>query len=180
MAIDILFAILLLVAVIHGYRRGLIVAVFSTLAIFIGLAAALKLSAVVAGYLDHSVNISSRWLPVLSFVIVFVGVLLLVRLGAKALQRVTETLMLGWLNRIGGVVLYALIYMMVFSICLFYATELGLIKAQTIADSKTYHLVEPWGRKAIDFFGSLVPVFRNMFAQLEEFFSRLSKKAATG
>ncbi len=40
MIIDILFGILLLLAVIKGWRRGLIIAVFSVIAIIVGIAAA--------------------------------------------------------------------------------------------------------------------------------------------
>ena len=53
MIIDIIFVILIVLALLQGYRRGLIVAVFSLISIIVGLAAAIKLSAVVANYLGH-------------------------------------------------------------------------------------------------------------------------------
>jgi membrane protein required for colicin V production len=101
MMIDIIFVILLVLALIHGYRRGLIVAVFSLVSIVVGLAAAIKLSAVVANHLGNTVKVSDKWLPVISFAIVFIVVVLLIRLGARAIQKLTEALMLGWLNRLG-------------------------------------------------------------------------------
>ena len=60
MVIDIIFVILLLLAVIKGYQRGLIVAVFSLIAFIIGLAAAMKLSTVVAGHIGGAVKISDK------------------------------------------------------------------------------------------------------------------------
>jgi len=104
MVIDIIFVILMVLALIQGYRRGLIVAVFSLISIIVGLAAAIKLSAVVANYLGHSVKVSDKWLPVISFAIVFIVVVLLMRLGAKAIQKLTEAMLLGWANRLGGIV----------------------------------------------------------------------------
>jgi uncharacterized protein YqeY len=74
MIIDILVLIFLVMAVIKGLRRGLIVAVFSIFAFIAGIAAAMKLSVVVAGYLKDSVNISAKWLPFISFAVVFIGV----------------------------------------------------------------------------------------------------------
>jgi len=59
MLIDLIFALLLVMAIIKGYQKGFIVAFFSIIAFIIGLAAALKLSAVVAEYLIQSVNISA-------------------------------------------------------------------------------------------------------------------------
>jgi membrane protein required for colicin V production len=176
MIIDLLFAVIMVMALIQGYRRGFIVAVFSFLAIIIGVAAALKLSAVVAEHIGNSVNISNRWLPVLSFFLVFVVIVLLVRLGARAIQRLTETLLLGWLNRLGGIILYVLLYTTVFSIVLFFATQVNLIKPATIKSSVTYGFIKPWGPWAIDALGSIIPFFRNMFAELEQFFTGVSKK----
>src|SRR2546423_540560 len=100
MLIDIIALVLLILSLFKGLRKGLIIAIFSFLAFIIGLAAALKLSAIVADYLGSSTNISHRWLPVLAFIAVFIIVALLVRLGAKMLEGVIAMAMLGWLNRI--------------------------------------------------------------------------------
>ena len=110
MIIDVIFAILIIIAFIKGYQRGLIVAVFSLIAFIAGLAAAMKLSTVVAGYIGETVKISERWLPVISFAIVFILVVMLVRWGANILQRTIEIALLGWLNRIGGIIVYVVLY----------------------------------------------------------------------
>src|SRR5688500_10619371 len=101
MIIDILVLIMLVFAVIKGLRRGLIIAVFSILAFIVGIAAAMKLSVVVAGYLKDSVNVSAKWLPVLAFILVFVAAVLLIRLVAKLLEKSVEMVMMGWANKIG-------------------------------------------------------------------------------
>ena len=72
MIIDFIFAVLIVLAVIKGFQKGLIVAVFSLLAFIVGLAAAMKLSAVVAGYLGQSIKVSEQWLPGIAFFIVFI------------------------------------------------------------------------------------------------------------
>jgi len=176
MIIDIIFVILLVLALIQGYRRGLIVAVFSLVSIIIGLAAAIKLSAAVANHLGHAVKVSDKWLPVVSFAIVFIAVVFLIRLGARAIQKLTEAMMLGWANRLGGIILYAVIYLTIFSILLFYADQLKIIKPDTIKSSVTYSFIRPWGPKAINGFAAVIPLFRDMFTQLEDFFSRIPEK----
>src|SRR5687768_7983369 len=107
MSIDLIYFIVVLIAVFKGLRRGFIIAIFSVIAIIIGLAAAIKLSAAAAIYLNGAVSISSRWLPVLSFIVVFILVVLVVRLGANLLQKTVEIGFLGWLNRLAGAVAYA-------------------------------------------------------------------------
>jgi membrane protein required for colicin V production len=176
MIIDIIFAVLMVLAIVQGFRRGLIIAVFSFVAIIIGLAAAMKLSAAVANHIGHAVKVSEKWLPVISFALVFLIVVLLVRLGARMLQKTVETVMLGIVNRIGGIILYAAIYITVFSILLFYAQQMNIIKPATIEASITWSFVQPWGPKAINVLGAAIPFFRDMFKQLEEFFSSISQK----
>lgn len=176
MVIDILFVLILILAIFKGYRRGLVVGIFSFVSIIIGLAAALKLSAIVAGYIGHTVNVSAKWLPVLSFLVVFILIVLLVRLGANLIQKAVEGVMLGWLNKLGGILLYAVIFIIAYSILLFYAEKTGLLTQEAIQNSATYSFVQPWGPKVIDGFGALIPFFKNMFAELESFFDGVAQK----
>lgn len=176
MLLDLIFAVLIVFAVLRGYQRGLIVGLFSLVAVIIGLAAAMKLSAVVAGYIGKAVKVSDEWLPIISFAIVFLIVILLIRLGATAIERTIEVAMLGWVNKIGGIVLFAAIYTVVFSVLLFYAEQVKLIQPETINKSVTYSFVQPWGPKAINGFGSIIPVFKDMFGELEQFFGGVARE----
>ena len=176
MLIDLIFAVLLVIAIIKGYQKGLIIAVFSIIAFIIGLAAALKLSAVVAEYLKDSVNVSAKWLPFLAFAVVFFIVVILVRLGAKLIEKAFQVVLLGWLNRIGGIVLYAALYLIILSIFIFYAEKLQLLQPATIESSQTYNFIQPWGPKVMNNIGRMIPVFKDMFTELGDFFNSLSNK----
>jgi membrane protein required for colicin V production len=54
MFIDLIFIVLIVVAIVKGYSKGIILAIFSVLALIIGIAAAVKLSAVTASWLKDS------------------------------------------------------------------------------------------------------------------------------
>ena len=164
----------MVLALFKGFQRGLIVGLFSFVALLVGLAAALKLSTVVAGYLGDSVNISAEWLPLVSFLLVFVGVVLLIRLGAKAIESAVEVVMLGWLNKLGGVLLYMAMYILVYSVLLFYASKMELLQTATIEKSMTYEWIQPLGPKVIGVIGDLLPWFKDMFAELTAFFEKMS------
>lgn len=176
--IDIIFAILIVIAVIKGFQKGLIVAIFSIIAFILGLAAALKLSSVVAVYLQNNATISASWLPFLSFAIVFVVVAVLVNLGGKLVEKTFEMAMLGWLNRIGGILLYIALYIIIFSVFLFYAEKIHLLNETALESSKVYPFVKPWAPFIIDGFGKIIPVFKGMFTQLEGYFESVSSKVA--
>ncbi|GGH81351.1 membrane protein required for colicin V production [Filimonas zeae] len=174
MIIDIIFAGLLLYAIIKGLRKGLVLAVFSFFAVIIGLAAAIKLSTVVAGWLQRNTNIGMQWLPLLSFVVIMIAVALLVRWCASLIEVGLDLVLMGWLNKIAGVLLYMILYITVFSVCLFYAQQMNLLQAQTFTQSHSYEFIRPWGPKAIDALSVVLPFFRNMFGQLQQFFGSLA------
>jgi len=179
MLLDLIFAVILVFAIIRGYQRGLVVGLFSLVAVIIGLAAAMKLSTVVAAYIGKAVKVSDEWLPIISFAVVFLLVILLIRVGAKAIEKTVEVAMLGWINKIGGIILFVTIYITVFSVLLFYAEQVKIIQPETINKSVTYSFVQPWGPKAIDGFGSIIPIFKDMFGDLEQFFDGVSTKIST-
>ena len=174
--IDIVFAIIILLAIIKGYQKGLIIAVFSIIAIIIGLAAALKLSAIVAVYLQHNVSVSSKIIPFISFAFVFLVVVFLVHLGGKLIQKTFEMVLLGWANRLGGIVLYAFLYTLIFSVLLFYGDKIKLFDRSTISASITYPFIAPLAPKVINGIGAVIPIFKDTFTQLEGFFSGVSNK----
>ncbi|HEX6915203.1 MAG TPA: CvpA family protein [Chitinophagaceae bacterium] len=170
MYIDFLFLVILVLAVFKGYSRGLIVAVFSLLAFIIGIMAAVKFSAKVAEWLQEQSGQDSPWMPFVAFVLVMVAVMLLIRLGASVIERVVKIAMMGWLNRLGGIIFYLLLYLIFFSIVLFYAEQLGVLTSQTIETSRTYPILAPVGPAIIDAIGSIIPLFKGIFEDLEDFF----------
>lgn len=179
MFIDIIFLLLVLLAVFKGYSKGFIVALFSIIGFVVGLAAALKLSAIVAEKLSGTFNTSGKWLPVLSFLLVFIAVVLLVRLGAKIIQSSIELAMLGWVNRLAGILLFVLLYAILFSVFLFYAVQLRVFSEEACKASVLYPYLQPLGPKVIDALGSIIPWFRDLFGQLEQFFENIAASKST-
>ncbi|MCY7423146.1 MAG: CvpA family protein [Chitinophagaceae bacterium] len=173
--IDIIFILIMVMAVIKGYSKGLIVALFSLVAFIAGLAAALKLSAVVSVSLQNNWHINSKWLPVLSFALVFIAVVVLVRLGAAFIKKTVNLVFLGWVDKLGGIFLYAIIYLMIYSVILFYAYQVHIVNADTASESKTFAFIYPFGPTVINGLGNVIPVFKNLFADLSRFFGSLSQ-----
>lgn len=176
MIIDIITLVLLLIAIVKGLKRGIIVAVFSLIGLIVGLAAALKLSVLVAAYLEGSLSVSTKWLPVISFVLVFVVVVIVIRLVANLIQASVEMAWLGGVNKIGGAVLYIIIYFLSYSVLLFFLVHSGLISKKTVIESVTYNYIEPWGPWVMNRIGGFVPMFKDMFKELQLFFENLAQK----
>jgi membrane protein required for colicin V production len=178
MIIDILLLIVLVSAIVKGLKKGLVVAVFSLLSFIIGLAAALKLSATVARILGEKTNITAQWLPVVSFLVVFVGVVLLVRLFAKMIEQALEFSMMGWLNKLGAVVFYCLLHLFIFSIALFYADQLHFISEETRHASVSFSLLQPLAPTILEWLAYLLPFMKGVFSDLQDFFGKFAQKNA--
>jgi len=173
MAVDLLLIVFLLLAIFRGLRHGFIIAIISAVAWIIGIAAAIKLSAVVAGYGKTHTHLPPRWLPVLAFLLVFLAVVIGLHAIAKMIEKAVDLAMMGWLNKLMGVLLYAFLYVTTLSVLLFYAVQIHFISPQTLSASVTYPYISPWGRVTIDEFGRFAPWFEGMFTQLEDFFGRI-------
>jgi membrane protein required for colicin V production len=179
MWIDVLWLLLMVMAVFKGLRQGFLLAVFSAVAFIVGLAAAIKLSATVAVYGNQHLHLSSRWWPVVAFILVFLVVVIAVRWGARLVEKMVDLAMMGWLNRLAGILLYGAIYTIILSVCLFYAVQVHAISGTTLSASITYATIRPWGPVVIDEFGKFVPWFKGMFVQLENFFANLTNNPSS-
>lgn len=174
MTIDIIALVVLAIAVWKGLQKGLIVSLFSFIGIFVGAAAALKLSGMTGQYLlTHFPNLGA-WVPLLSFILVFSGVVILVRLLAAFIEKTLEWSMMGWANKLGGILFFALLYALLFSIALFYADKMELVSAETKQTSVAYSIVQPLAPVLMDGIGKLIPVFKDLFGELEAAFDGLA------
>lgn len=172
MIIDLFFIILLFFAFVKGLRKGLVGALFSFAGLFIGLAAALKLSAVLAAYLQQHFEHPGPWWPVLAFILVFVGVGFLMRMLSALIERSMEAVALGWLNKLAGFIIFALLYTLIFSVVLFYARQLDILTESTTQSSKVYAYIQPWGQWTMDTIGKIIPAFRDLFKDMQHFFEQ--------
>lgn len=173
MLIDFISLVLVALALFKGYRKGFIVAFFSFIAFIIGLAAALKFSAVAATSISNHANIPQRWLPVLAFMAVFMVVVLLVRLGAKVLETGVRLVMLGWINRLAGFVVYLLLYFFIFSTFLFYLVQLNMLKPSMTEASQSYPWISRMAPKIMQALSGIFPFLKSTFEDLLHFFDRL-------
>lgn len=175
MFLDIIVLALLVLALMKGLKQGFVVAALSFAAVFIGLAAALKFSTWVAKWLGNNINVGTSWLPFLAFLVIMIAVFIGVRILAAVVEQILELSMLGWANKLGGFILYALLYITVFSVLIFYTEKMNLLKPEASAASITYTYIHFWGPYSVEGLGKAIPFFKDMFADLTEFFGAINK-----
>lgn len=176
MLIDIAYAIVILAAIYKGWKKGFIGAAFSLLAFILGLSAAIKLSGLLAQKLEGYFSVSTKWLPFLAFIILFLIVALLVKLTGSAIQKAVNWIIPSWINCMAGCILYVLLYSIIFSVFLFFFTQLHLINKPVIGESLSYGYIQPFANQVFNKLGAIIPWLKNGFGALQHFFEGFPDK----
>jgi membrane protein required for colicin V production len=164
MWLDILTGTLLIVAILQGIRNGFIKALLSFFSFFIGLIVAYQLAGWVARQLKEYTKIESHWLPFISFIIVLLAVLFLIRWVSGLLQQTAEVLMLGWLNKLLGIVLYSFIYFTIWSALVYFLQILGVLEAVKMKDAYSYSYLQKWWPYCTDKMSQWLPFIKTTIA----------------
>ena len=101
--IDILIIVPLIYAGYKGYKHGLIIEVFTLLALFVGLYAGIHFSDFIAEYLKTTFSWNSEYLPIISFTIIFLAIGAMVFFAGKTIEQMVKVVHLTPLNKFFGV-----------------------------------------------------------------------------
>ena len=173
--LDLFGVIILLLSFFQGFRKGIVVALCSLLGVVLGMLAALKLSGALGSYLMEQGWVTSAWAQIIAYILLFTGVLLLVRLIARLVESALKAAMLGLVNRIVGGILYAFIGAFIWSSLLWIANRAHFIEPETIAASKTYDYFVPIAPWVFANIGTVLPFAKDVFSDLEGFFDGVNQ-----
>lgn len=116
--LDYIIVGLLIWGFISGFRRGLVMELALLLGFFLGVFLALRGSGALTEYLQNEQHMQGRWIPHLSFVLIFVGVYVLAWFAGKAISMGLNLVMLGIFNKLAGGVFGLLKMLMLCSVVL--------------------------------------------------------------
>lgn len=102
--IDVIILIPLIYSGWIGFKKGLIIEVFTLLALFVGLYAGIHFSEFIAIKLKTIFSIKSNYLSPVAFTLTFLGVGAMVYFAGKALEKVVKFALLSPFNKVGGIV----------------------------------------------------------------------------
>ena len=111
--VDILIIIPLIYAAYKGFKHGIIIEVFTLLALFVGIYAGIHFSDFTAKWLRESFSWESDYLPVIAFTVTFLAVGAMVYFAGKMIEQVAKVTSLTPANKFFGIV-FALLKMTYF------------------------------------------------------------------
>lgn len=153
--IDIILVIFLLLAAFNGFRRGLISEVASLAALILGVWGAIEFSYITTEFLTEDLRWDAANINIISFVVTFIVIVILVHLVAGSLTKLVEAAMLGWANRITGMVFGVVKTAFILSILLLVFNKIDedvhILSEETKTNSQLYEPIRKFAPSVFPF-----------------------------
>ena len=168
---DIFLALPLAYGVFQGFRKGLLQEVVSVFALFLGFILGLKLLTTALPLVQKFVGNALGLLPFLSFLVVFVLVILGVRLLGLLFKKIVDFTPLGMFDNILGAILGGLKWCFAISLLLYVSSLAGIAVSQgTARESVIYPFVLKSTPLALEVLSFVMPFLKVLLTTLKGLF----------
>ena len=158
-----------------GFKDGIVNTIFRTISIFVALMAAFKFSPYMTEMLEKGFDVNNPLMFILGFVVTFFLVLWLLRLVGNLVTEGMEVAHVNLPNQVIGGGVLAFLFVVVYSIMLWFSDGAKMIDDETKAKSMTFHYLEPLPDKAFSFLGAMKPSFQKFFQQTNKVMDNVEK-----
>ncbi len=156
--IDIIIVCCCVPAVIHGLSKGFVSQAFSLVALILGVWLSFKFSNAVGKWLVTYIDLPSAVIHVIAFALIMLVVMLITHLAGKAVEGVLKVVMLGWLNKLLGIVFALLKAVLI----------IGLVIILFEAINNTFPIVPSKTMEESIFYGPVKDLANLIFPYLKE------------
>lgn len=102
--LDFIILLCFIPAVINGLRKGFIAQVVSIISIVLGAWLSYRFSTALSAWIGNWIEGSEQILRIIAFIIIFIVVVFALYILARALEASIKIIMLGWLNKLLGLI----------------------------------------------------------------------------
>ena len=159
--LDIVLLVCLIPAVIQGLRKGFIAQVVAIISLVLGGWLAYRFSSAVTEWLGQWISASGPALNIIAFILIFAIVVTLLFLLGKILEASIKIILLGWLNKLLGLVFSLFKYVLVIGLLIILFDSIngkfGLVSDEFLDSSFLYS-----GIRSISW--SVFPYLTSLFA----------------
>src|ERR1051326_3049281 len=117
--IDIIILIPLLWGLYKGFTKGFIIEVATLVAFGLAVWSGIKFSDFLSEWMKNYFHWTTKYLPIISFAVIFIGILILVFALAKLIQRFAKAVALGFVNKLAGGIFGMLKFGLILSVLIF-------------------------------------------------------------
>jgi len=168
---DIILALPLAYGIFQGFRKGLLQEVVSVIALLLGFVLGLKLLTAAIPVVQDFIGTAHGLLPFISFLLVFILILLGVRLLGIILKKILDVTPFGSFDNVLGGALGGLKWCLAISLVLYVAGLAGIgISPATAQTSVIYPFVLKSTPVALDGLAWLLPFVKTLFSSFKDLF----------
>ncbi len=163
---DIGIAIILAIGAFLGFKRGFLMELVFLLAIVLGIFVGFKLMGWGVTYLAEHFHADTAVLPYLSFILIFIIVMVLVLFLGKRFKNSLDKTFLGRIDAVAGAGLGVIKYAFSLSVAIWLIESIHISLPSTWTEQSTlYPLVAKVAPAVSSFFGDFLPFFKETFKQ---------------
>lgn len=139
---DIIILVVFAYATIRGLFKGAISELASLFGVVLGIFCARSFSFEISESVATYFSIEEKYAVLISYLILFLGAILIVLLISRILNQILNKMMLGWLNKLFGGIYALTKYVLIASVLVFvfhlFNEQFHFLSKETIASSKLY------------------------------------------
>lgn len=166
--VDIVLLIILGFGTYKGFSTGLLMQLLGIIAFFVAIIGGFHLMQWGADFLGQYMNGYREILPFLSFVIIFILIMVLINMVGKGLKSVLDMTLLGSFDNLAGAMVGLLKWAFVLSIVIWIVGSFGLVAIEDYSERTTiFPLVATLAPLVLDSIGLLIPQLQEIISPEE-------------
>ena len=158
--VDIIILICFIPALIQGVRKGFIAQLTALISTIVGAWLSFRFSDTVCDWLKQYIEVSEQMLHIIAFVVIMIIVVLLLNLVGRLITSVVKLVMLGWLDKLLGVVFALLKTSLILGILIILFntinTNFNIVNEETLKESIFYTPLKEFSYGIFPYFKELM------------------------
>ncbi len=172
---DLIIIGFLLIGTYKGFKRGLVLEVIGIAAFILAIIGGFKLLHVGMEYISRAYDGLGSLLPFVSFMVIFIIILIAVNALGKMLKKIIDWTPLGALDYVAGAIVGMLKWMLALSIILGVLTSLHLNGYIPFLDESSVALrIVDFGNFVVDEISTVFPSFDDFIKSMKELFEKFA------
>lgn len=173
---DIVLLIVLLLGAYRGYTKGILLEIVAVVAFVAAIVGALQLMSWGVGFLSDTLEAEGAWLPLLAFILLFVGILTGVSIAGKMLKSVIHLTPIGYLDGLLGGAVGVIKWAFGISV-LFILLDYAQVQLPNTGNSQLYGYVHPFAYTVVEKLRGWFPVLENVIESIRQLFRTSASSA---
>lgn len=169
--LDIILLIPLVFGAVLGFRKGLLLEIFGVLAFVLAIIGGFKLMETGMVYLSEYFENFDQLLPFISFLVIFLAIIILVNMLGKLLKKMIDLTLLGGFDKFAGAILGLVKWAIGVSILLWLVNNFGIELPGQEEELVLYPFLTELGPKLIASLDVVLPFAQEMLDSIKELLS---------